>query len=292
MAQFKTPPIPSPGVFYDHQAGSTSVWRVRLSEGQRARIALVDGAELEVSSNAGAIVPNDPSVFTETRAGAVRIIEIYGLSAQGSTTPGVAMIEARQRGAVVAYFQAQVSPLSGAHAFFQLAEPQMALNSSDTPVPYSMKYKKTYTSGVSAESIISDVQAVARVNHLVFSCHGTVDPARGGPKIEIGSGFDMSNLGLWDRLFSAVNNVIWFGACALAGSAEGIKFCQTAAWRSGCYVVAPTITLPPMKPAINQIEVFTRSMPHYFAPDGVQISATDFLRLQDELGFKLARIQR
>jgi hypothetical protein len=291
MAQFKSPPAPSAGVTYDHQAGSASVWRIRLSEGRTAKIALVDGADLEVSSNNGSIVPNDPSVFKETRTGASRIIEIYGLSAESSSTAGTAMIEAKRGGTVVAYLQVQVSSLSGTHAFFELTGPHMALNSTDTPVPYTMKYKKTYSHATSADTIIGDVVGNASLNHLVFSCHGTADPSKGGPKIELGSGFDSNNMKVWNRLYPAVVHVIWFGACALAGGANGVEFCKSVAKRAGCYLVAPEITLPPMKPAINQVEVFTRSMPHYFTPTGDQISGTAFLRKQADLKFKLVRVQ-
>jgi hypothetical protein len=292
MPYFTRPPVLTSQAGYDSQPGSTSVWRIRMYEGRTAQIALADGVGLKVTSNNGSVVPNDPSVFKElASSGGKRIFEIYGLSSETSSRPGHAMIEARSSaGSVVAYFQVEVSSIGGKRAFFELEAPQIAVNMSDSPVIYDMKSDIKATYAMSAQDIINKIKSYGGPYHLVFSCHGTADPSKGGPKLECGSGFTWSNIDLWRQLYPSVIHCIWFGSCSIAGTTDGVEFCKAIAKRTGCYVIAPGITLPPVKVAKNQIEVFTRSMPHYFNREGDSMSPTQFFLLQPKLRFKMVQV--
>ena len=292
MPSFVRPPTLSSQAGYDSQTGSTAVWRIRIYEGRTAQIALSDGAGLKVTSNNSVVVPNDPSVFMElASSGGKRIFQFYGLSSETAQRSGTSIIEARSSsGSVVAYVQVQVSPLSGKRAFFELESPQIAVNMSDSPVQYDMKSNIKATYGMSAQDIINKIKTYGGPYHLVFSCHGTADPSKGGPKLECGGGFNWSNIDLWKQLYPSVIHCIWFGSCSIAGTADGVEFCKAIAKRTGCYVVAPGITLPPVKVGKNQIEVFTRSMPHYYNREGEAMGQTQFFALQPKLRFKMVQV--
>ena len=120
------------------------------------------------------------------------------------------------------------------------------------------------------------------------------------PRLAIGLGFfgkrdddgRSDDAELFARLRGVVTGVIWFGAYSVAGSIDGMAFCQKIAKLSGCYVVAPGITVSSSKVGHNEIELFSRSMPHYFAPDGEKaIAPSEFFKLDRALGFKLYRVQ-
>ena len=164
---------------YDIQPGSTSVWRVRINEGQHGSIVLTSAEGLSIASNNPGIVPNDAAVF-ERKAlanGSVQL-RFYGLAAERKG-PGTAMLEARRSGSVVAYMQIQVQSIGGKRAFFQLDQPQMALNATDSPVKYAMKYSETIPRSLSPSEIISRVLAKGSLQHLVLSCHGQPTAAAG-----------------------------------------------------------------------------------------------------------------
>jgi hypothetical protein len=275
-------PSSNPSGNYDIRSGA--VWRLRINEGQRGRIAIRDGARLEIASNNGQVVPNDDAVFVLVeQVGNNAVLELFGLSA------GTSMIEARDAsGSVVAYVQVQVASIGGKHAFFKLNQPSMALHSPDTPVKYDMKYVKTVPFNVSPADALDFAVQKSHLAHLVFSCHGSGD---GNPYLVLGTGFRDEDAAAFGALRSVVSGVIWIAACALCMSSSGVDFCSRIARASQCYVVAPGITIPPMKAGHSQIEVFTRSMPHYFDRDGKLIGQSDFMRLDHELGFKLIRVQ-
>jgi hypothetical protein len=291
-AHFKKP---SPGTLgplgsYDTQSGSTSVWRVRLHEGQFGRVALTESSGLTVASNNPGAVPNEDAVFKQTTlAGGTRVIDFYGLSGGSAGGTNTAMLEARRADDVVTYMQIQVASIANKRAFFTLDAPSMALNASRTPVRYSMKYTETISGGTSPRDVLQKVADKSNLQHLVISCHGQPESAK-GPYLELGSGFRDEDAALFEMVYPVVTNVIWFGACSIAGTAEGIDFCSRIARASGCFVVAPAITLPPMKAGLNQIEVFTRSMPHYFARDGKPMSPSKFLSLGSKLGFRMTTV--
>jgi len=275
-------PSANPSGNYDIRSGA--VWRLRINEGQRGRIAIRDGASLSITSNNGQVVPNDDVVFgLVERLGNNAVLELFGLSA------GTSMIEARDGGGnVVAYVQVQVASIGGKHAFFKLAEPSMALHSPDTPVKYQMKYTATVPTNKSPSEVLDLVVQKNHLRHLVFSCHGAAD---GNPLVIMGTGFRLDDAGVFAALYPILTGVIWFAACAVCMSSEGVTFCSQVAKASGCHVVAPGITIPPMKAGHSQIEVFTRSLPHYFDPDGKAMKQSDFMKLDDDLGFKLTRVQ-
>lgn len=87
-----------------------------------------------------------------------------------------------------------------------------------------------------------------------------------------------------------MRHVIWLGACAICGPPQGIELCKTLARSAGCFVVAPGLTLPPTTTGVNEIDVFTRSLPHYFDREGKQISYQAFLKQQGELAFILKNV--
>ena len=85
--------------------------------------------------------------------------------------------------------------------------------------------------------------------------------------------------------------VIWIGACAVCGAEQGVEFSKAVAKASGCYVVAPGMTIAAMPVHLNQIEVFTRSFPHYISPKGELLKQSAFLRLDRQLGFKMISVK-
>jgi hypothetical protein len=288
---FRTPPRGNLGPSGSYDLNGTSVWRIRIKERQVGRVALLNGGGLTVRSNNSQVVPNDATVFktTQLASGPTRIVEFYGLS------PGTSMIEAYDGGDVATYIQVQVSALGGPLSMIELDPFQMALNSWDTPVPYKMKYNKQVPGNMDPQSIINEVVAKTSMKHLVISCHGEADPQK-GPFLALGSGFRMEHADLFQQLYPVVTSVIWIGACAVAGSAEGIQFCKRMAKASGCYVVAPGITIPRSVVGINQVEMFANSMAHYFDPDGNAIggtgvaAGTEFFKLGQQLGFRLVKV--
>ncbi|MEP7048919.1 MAG: hypothetical protein ABJB12_01140 [Pseudomonadota bacterium] len=241
---------------------------------------------MKISSNNSQVVPNDAGVFDLTEVqGKNGVLELFGLSA------GTAMVEARDSsGNVVTYVQVQVESIGGKHAYFKLAEPSMAINAPNSPVKYATHVTKTIPFGTDAADVLDLVAKQSNLRHLVMSCHGYGDPDR-GPYLDLGSGFRDEQADLFAAIRPAVTGAIWIGACSVCGTQRGVDFCAKIAKASGCYVIAPGITLPPMKVAHSQIEVFTRSMPHYFARDGRLISQSAFLQLDKELGFTLLRVQ-
>jgi len=287
MAKFGVPPQTlKPLGKYDVKGGA--LWRVRVNEGQRGRVFVSEGTHLKISSNNSQVVPNDASVFNVTDTqGKSGVLNFYGLSA------GISMLEARDaQGSVVAYVQLEVDSISGKRAYFQLDQPSMSLNAPDTPVRYQMKYSLKVSKDTSVDEVIAAVATKSHLRHLVISCHGYGDSSQ-GPFLVIGKGFrEVKDAKKFTPLYSVLaGGVVWIGACSVCGTVAGVDFCKGIASAAGCYVVAPGITLPAMPVGINQIEVFTRSLPHYVEPTGKLISQSEFFKLDQKLGFKMINVK-
>jgi len=287
MAKFGVPSqAQKPLGQYDVKAGS--LWRIRINEGQHGRVFVSEGTDLKISSNNSQVVPNDESVFNITDThGRSGVLNFFGLSA------GVAMLEARDTaGNVVAYIQLDVASIGGKHAYFELEQPSMALNASDSPVRYQMKYSLKVTPAMSVREIIAAVVAKSQLRHLTISCHGYGDPSL-GPFLVLGQGFrTMEDASAFSPLYNVLKGgVIWIGACAVCGGDQGVEFSKVVAKAAGCYVVAPGMTIAAMPVHLNQIEVFTRSFPHYLSPRGELMKQSGFLRLDRKLGFKMISVK-
>jgi len=287
MAKFGVPSqAQKPLGQYDVKGGS--LWRIRINEGQHGRVFVSEGTDLKISSNNAQVVPNDASVFNITDAhGRSGVLNFFGLSA------GVSMLEARDtQGNVVAYIQLDVASIGGKHAYFELEQPSMALNAADSPVKYQMKYSLKVSAGTSVREVITAVAAKSGLRHLTISCHGYGDPSL-GPFLVLGQGFrTLEDAAEFKPLYNVLGGgVIWMGACAVCGGEQGVEFCKIVAKSAGCYVVAAGMTIAAMPVHLHQIEVFTRSFPHYVSPKGELLKQSDFLRLDRKLGFKMISVK-
>ena len=287
MAKFGVPSqAQKPLGQYDVKGGS--LWRIRINEGQHGRVFVSEGTDLKITSNNSQVVPNDAAVFNLSDAhGRSGVLNFFGLSA------GVSMLEARDAtGNVVAYIQLDVASIGGKHAYFELEQPSMALNASDSPVKYQMKYTLKVSPAMSVREIIAAAVAKSHLRHLTISCHGYGDPSL-GPFLVIGQGFrTMDDAAEFKPLYNVLSGgVIWMGACAVCGGDKGVEFCKAVAQAAGCHVVAPGMTIAPMTVHMNQIEVFTRSFPHYVSPKGELLKQPEFLRLDRKLGFKMISVK-
>jgi hypothetical protein len=254
------------------------LWYIQVKQYTRGTIALVNGEGLTVSSNNPVVVPNDDLVFKgKTGSERYRVIEFYTLN------HGTALLDVRDaRGTVAFVLQVHVSPVSGRVAsFIALKAPQQALNASNTPIPYHMVYTATIRRGEKAADIIAKVHS--GVNHLAISCHSSSPGV-----LEIGENIDKDNVAAFADLRTNTGaRVIWIGACAVAGSTQGLALCSEMAKRSGCYVVAPGILAPPVKAPVGSIEFWDHLLPHYFSPKGEAMPADQYLLLGNDLGFTI-----
>jgi len=79
--------------------------------------------------------------------------------------------------------------------------------------------------------------------------------------------------------------VVWLGGCE-AGADLG--FCNKAAKASGCFIVASSITLPPIKVPPGQIEFFPGNMIKFFNRTGAGlISKLEFMSKAKDLKFHI-----
>ncbi len=255
-----------------------NLWFVEIHRFKYGKALLVDGKGMTVISNNPGVVPNDAAVFKgKTGAENPRTIEFYGLS------EGTSLIDAfiTEGGDSQATLQVHVVPLPGAKAsWIKLDPPTATLNASDTPVPYQMKDTFEVKRGEKAADFLAKVPK--GTNHLTFSCHGKPDGV-----LEIGENLDKSNVDAFKKLVDVKLKVIWIGGCSVAGTTQGDDFCKNIARNAKCYVVAPGITLPPVKPPLGHVELFSGSLPHYINPEGNLISASDFFKKHTDLGFKV-----
>ena len=283
--RFVVPPGALPSR-YSMQAGSTSVWLMTMTENQRAKIALAEGAGLSV-------VPNDPRVVSKnlsvSSSAGLQIYELYG------RMPGTVMLEAkRSDGAVAAHVQVRVDPLpkTGRNAsWIRLAEPQVSLNAPNVKFMLRMKHSKAVPWDWSVDRMF-DEAVPAGVRHLVFNCHGF--PTGKKPDfpvahLSIGTVIHAGNVGAFRKLFPIKElRVIWLAACNLADMGAGDELCAEMARKSGCYVVSAIYETSDIAIPSGHVEDYRYATPVYFQPgDGKKIYRGDFFEQGKALGFQI-----
>jgi len=93
-----------------------------------------------------------------------------------------------------------------------------------------------------------------------------------------------------DAVFSKLNSrcaggVVWLGGCEAGAD---IGFCNKAAKASGCFIVASSITLPPIKVPAGQIEFFPGNMVKFFNSTGTGvIPKLEFMSKAKDLKFHI-----
>lgn len=256
---------------------SGALWYMEISQFRPGKIALVDGRNLTVTSNNPSVIADDEFIFKgKTGFESPRTIEFYALS------EGTTMLEARnEAGVVETFLQIHVKGLSGKRpSWIALDGPTAALNAPNTPVPYKMRQSVTINYGESLAKMIEKVPN--GTHHLVISSHGQENGV-----LLIGENINIDNVELFSKLKGSGLKVIWIGGCSVAGTEAGKAFCQKMADSAGCYVVGPGMTLPFVKPPAGHIEMFSRSLTHYFKPKSKMLSPPEFFKLQRLLGFTI-----
>ena len=255
-----------------------NLWKMEVRSYLNSKAVLVDGENCILRSNNPLVVPNDDVVFLgKTGGGKRRVITFYSLLS------GTTLIDAfgTEGGPSLATLQVHVVGLPGDKpSFVALDGPHTALNSPDTPVPYKLKQTITVKPGERAEDFLKKVDPGSR--HLAISCHGTPDGV-----LLIGEGLNKKNADQFGILLPTAVSVIWIGGCSVAGTVDGVEFCKQIAKQAAAYVVAPGIVIPPTRPGIGRVELFERSLPHYFNRIGEAITAAEFFKQSTTLGFKV-----
>lgn len=260
-----------------------SVWKLQVPQGTFAKFRLVNGQGLVAASNNPGVVPNSAAAFSgATGMEPKREIEIFGLSR------GVSLIECRQNGAgpSVVTMQIEVVPTAGRHEFrVAFSASAAALNAPDVQVKYDLAKKTTVTGGP-PEKLFDTVPDGTK--HVVLNCHGQMAGTPPQLTLFIGGNITQGNVSAVFAPLKAKSSggVIWIGGCE-AGSDN--DFCKQAVLASGCFLVAPAITLPTvahLKP--GQIDWFGDSMVKFFdSVTGAPMKQGDFLLKQRALGFAL-----
>jgi hypothetical protein len=267
----------APSAQYKFEA-SGALWLMEVGQYKYGKIALVDGAGLTVNSNNPLVVANEEFIFKgRTGLDNPRTIEFFGLS------EGTTMFEARQSeaGPVVAFLQVHVKGLSGkAPTWIALDAPHAAFNAPDTPVPYKLQHNSTINYGENLADMVKRVPEGAK--HLVISCHGQPHGV-----LLIGENLSIDNVKDFSLFKKIGLKVIWIGGCSVAGTPQGTEFCKAIAKNAGCYVVAPGLTIPFVRPPMGRVELFARSLPKYIDPNGNPISPPEFFKQHPKLGFKV-----
>jgi hypothetical protein len=254
-------------------------WKMDIPRFDFSKLNLVDAAGMYVSSNAGDFVSNRDDNLTNRRSTSPnRTIELLGLQV------GIAMIEVREGGEggkIVMTMQVEVKDLpTGQATFLQLPRNSAAINAADTPVPYSL----TTTTRITHSDPLKLFETVpARTSHVVLSCHGQMKAT--GVKLLIAGGVGRDNA---ERVFATLKSkmadgVIWIGGCTAGADNE---FCGIAARASGCYVVAPGLTIPAIKARPGMIELWSGQLPKVFdKKTGNTMKLHEFMDLQRTLNF-------
>jgi hypothetical protein len=135
-----------------------------------------------------------------------------------------------------------------------VAQPAMALNSSDVPgATYRMWNTWEVKPDEDIDHILGWTAAVAKgapggkLKMVILNCHGFYRSGVGGYGLKMGKGIYRSNLTKFAVLNGLVEN-IWITACGAArmspadwkGDGDGNVFCSEMAKQSGAYVVAAT----------------------------------------------------
>jgi hypothetical protein len=239
-------------------------WKMRIKQHLRAKFYLVNGQGLTASSNNPGVIPNSDEVFTgKTGQEGKRVVEIYGL------TPGTALVEFRGPGSSkpVVTMQIEVVALPGTKpSFVSFSGKSAAINVRDVAHPYRLDSTQTATGGP-PENLFDSVPGGTK--HVVLNCHGQMN-AKGGPEgitLFIAGNVTRGNCtAVFAKLKGkSAGGVIWIGGCEAGADNE---FCKLAVLASGCYVVAPAITLQSVPVPAGKIDFFAGSMIKYFNKDG------------------------
>ena len=267
------------------------LWKLDMKVDAIGKVILRDAAGLTIQSRNMIVVPNSPAVFKgATSTAADRTVEFLGLS------NGITMLDVTDgtKPDAIISLQVEVKPVPNRQVnFVAFDAANVALNSNDTPVPYSLQTTKRITGGP-PESLFEAVPAGTK--HVAISCHGqmhpTADDVRRGLQIQglelsIAGGITNDNC---DAVFSKLNSrcaggVVWLGGCEAGAD---IGFCNKAAKASGCFIVASSITLPPIKVPAGQIEFFPGNMVKFFNSTGTGvIPKVEFMSKAKDLKFHI-----
>ena len=255
------------------------------------KVILQDAAGLRIQSRSIIIVPNSPAVFKGAMStDANRTVEFLGLS------NGITMLDVTDdtKPGLIITLQVEVKPTPNRKLNFVAFDgDSVALNSNDTPVPYSLKTTRRITGGP-PENLFDAVPNGAR--HVAISCHGQMHPTdddrrKGlqtkGLELEIAGGITNDNCeAVFGKLRSkCAGGVVWVGGCEAGAD---LDFCKKAAKASGCFIVASSITIPPVKVPAGQIEFFPGNMIKFFNSDGSGVmSKVDFMSKAKDLKFHI-----
>ena len=252
-------------------------WKMDIPRFDFSKLNIIDAAGMYVSSNSPCVSNRDENLTNRTSSSPDRTIELLGLQT------GISMIEVREwnGGKVIMTMQVEVKDLStGQPTFLQLPENSAAINAADTPVPYKL-HTTTRITHSDPPKLFSTVPAGTQ--HVVISCHGQMKAD--GVHLLIAGGVGRDNA---DAVFKTLKplaggGVIWIGGCTAGADNE---FCGIVAKSSGCYVVAPGLTIPAVPARLGMIELWAGQLPKVFDKDkGVPIKHNDFMDLQRTLNF-------
>ena len=266
----------------NYQFTSTGwLWKFDLKVDAIGKVILRDAARLRIQSNNIGVVPNSPAVFKgATSTNADRTVEFLGLK------NGVAMLEVTDdtRPGVIMALQVEVKPTPNKKLNFVAFDgTSFALNSKDTPVPYSLAGKKLIVGGP-PESLFDAVPNGTM--HVAISCHGQMHPTK-GLELGIAGGLTKDNS---EAVFGKLRpkcegGVVWVGGCEAGADND---FCKKAARASGCFIVASGITLPRVKVPAGMIEFFPGNMIKFFNSNGKDLlSKADFMSKAKDLKFHI-----
>jgi hypothetical protein len=254
-------------------------WKIRFKKTTFGKFYLVDGAGLTGASNAYLVVPNSDAAFLgKTGQERRRLVQLYGLS------PGTCLVDfnAGAPGDPVVTMQVEVDDLPGDRpSFVKPTAKSAGLIGPNLPSQYQLDFMQSVTSGP-AESLFDGVPVDTK--HIVVSSHGQM--SAGGITMSIAGGVSRSNCAdVFKKLKKCAGGVVWISGCD-AGSDN--EFCKNAAMASGCYIVAPAITVPVVRVPHGMFDYFERSMIKFFSKDkGDLMKAADFLQLQNDLSFHI-----
>jgi hypothetical protein len=192
--------------------------------------------------------------------------------APGSPWPGNLLVNVEPRKAA-----------SVADGLVKLGGNSRALNSGDTPVPYTLTSKARVSTSAPPETVIVQATEKGRVDHLVFSCHGHVkyeDNKITDSSIDLGTGLNRGNVELFEKLSTTVSGgVIWCCGCAI-GNDNDLN--PVRAQKANAFFVAPVMYMQ-IKPGSKgvpsgQIDMFKRFLPKIWTPSGARLDWDHFVQ--------------
>jgi len=174
-----------------------------------------------------------------------------------------------------------------------LEKPHMALNMPDV-YSYQMQFNPPIYKHTTAQQIVDAVNAVGKLKHLVFACHGQIDYDANkqitNSRIYCGAGF--TEVELFSQFKNLAGGVIWMGACGIGNDDERNK---KRAVNGRCYLVAPVFYMSP-KPGLlkggrslpyGKLDMFARFSPKVVTPEGNLLGFSSFLKMGKQLGFSV-----